>query len=268
MNEGRTNAKKNPNDWKAGDFVLMNEHGCKNDCGPREILYYAASDWAPYQRLVRLEGVIRVDTDADLLDERFNNPYNGGNASDCLDESYNRYNPTREEIGTFYTLAALVISNESGRWLCFDREGYDYNRYVLMADDFATVWADVVAEQKAKHDAWKAQQQAEREAENAAKVNEFNEIFGSYPEGITLKAAMQRYLRDKGLNVIVTSRKSSWLSPVLTIKCNRDERDKVEYQISRLSWMRTANEDGSYCPLFENRFGSWDWIEYRDRVAA
>lgn len=90
--------------------------------------------------------------------------------SEDVGEDYNIYNDTPEELATFYTVGALVVS-PSGKYYLIDSEGYNYARYIYVPIEWPELLADEVAAVKAEEDARKAEeerQEAEAKAQRLA----------------------------------------------------------------------------------------------------
>ena len=71
-----------------------------------------------------------------------------------------------DEYRYYYTEAAAVVCETSGRWFLINSEGFDYARYILMP----TNWADMFAAEKAAEEEKKARREEEerKEAEREA----------------------------------------------------------------------------------------------------
>ena len=105
---------------------------------------------------------------ADDLVTRYN--LEGFCRSEDVGEDYNIYNDTPEELATFYTVGALVVS-PSGKYYLIDSEGYNYARYIYVPIEWPELLADEVAAVKAEEDARKAEeerQEAEAKAQRLA----------------------------------------------------------------------------------------------------
>lgn len=90
--------------------------------------------------------------------------------SEDVGEDYNIYNDTPEELATFYTVGALVVS-PSGKYYLIVSEGYNYARYIYVPIEWPELLADEVAAVKAEEDARKAEeerQEAEAKAQRLA----------------------------------------------------------------------------------------------------
>lgn len=263
--EGLANVAKSMNDLNEGDFLVMYEHGSKNENGPRGIFRDIAGEWMPYQRLTKIQGIIRVATDADLLGERFDNPNEGGSATDAADEGEG-YAP--EVVKTFYTLVTLAISDESGRVIGFDREGYCYNRYCLFTTDYATMWADVIAEERAKVEEWNAARIAEAEREDAQTQAEFDEFCEGLNESDSLKVTLRKLLAKFGISAKVNARSlhcsNEYAVTIITSEADRDNAREIVEKANGYR-MPVRDKDGysdSYRPMFQNKYGHWGWIQW------
>lgn len=262
------NTQKGVNEWKEGDFIFAKECGLKNDCGVRTLLYdMIFEDCAPYTRLCKIQGIIRVDSDADLLAERFDNPNEGGNCSNCIAEGRVPYKYTQQERQTFYTLATVVISNESGRWLAFDREGFEYNRYVIFPNDYDTMYAQEITLEKEKADKRKKEQAEREQAERAEKEANFEKEYGFLPTGKKLKTVLALLLKSKGIEAKVYQRKLHHYKDEIIIKCAREDRERaadIIHDTRKYDYPIGTDEQGWTLVkrLFAERFGSYEYFTF------
>ena len=116
-----------------GGFFWADNSGIKCDGGrglfdELHALNYTHADEKP-ARLCCVAQIINVSEEdfarPDLADElvtRHN--LQGFCRSDDVDEDHNKYNYTQEELATFYTVGAIVVS-PSGKYYLIDSEGYD-----------------------------------------------------------------------------------------------------------------------------------------------
>ena len=261
--KGLENASKSLNNLKAGDFVLMYGHGAKNDNGTKGIMRDIVGGWPPYRRLARIEGIIHTATDADLLDERFDNPYGGGNASDCIEEGEGPYSP--EAIQTYYTLCTLVISDESGRALAFDREGYEYNRYILFTLNYRQMWSSKLQEVREQVEAEKEAERIEREKQEAEIKAEFDAFCEGLSDSDSLRVTLRKLIERNGIKAKIKARKCHYLGDIVTIFTRPEDMQAVKDIIWKAESFQIPSEDSvGYYPLFQNKFGNWEYIGYEN----
>lgn len=92
--------------------------------------------------------------------------------SEDVEEEYNKYNYTAEELATFYTVGALVVA-PSGKYYLIDSEGYDYARYIYVPIEWPVMFADEVASIKAAEEARKAEEARQAAEEKAQRLAEY-----------------------------------------------------------------------------------------------
>lgn len=92
--------------------------------------------------------------------------------SEDVGEDYNIYNDTPEELATFYTVGALVVS-PSGKYYLIDSEGYNYARYIYVPIEWPVMLAAEVASVKAKEEARKAAEERQAAEEKAQRLADY-----------------------------------------------------------------------------------------------
>lgn len=92
--------------------------------------------------------------------------------SEDVDDDDTTYNYTNEELATFYTVGALVVS-PSGKYYLIDSEGYDYARYIYVPIEWPEMFADEVASIKAAEEARKAEEERQAAEEKAQRLAEY-----------------------------------------------------------------------------------------------
>ena len=92
--------------------------------------------------------------------------------SEDVDEDHNKYNYTKEEWETFYTVGALVVA-PSGKYYLIDSEGYDYARYIYVPIEWPEMFADEVASIKAAEEARKAEEERQAADEKAQRLADY-----------------------------------------------------------------------------------------------
>lgn len=165
-----------------GGFFWADNSGLKCDGGRglyeelHALNYYTHAAEKP-ARLCCVEQIINVSEEdfarpelADELVTRFN--LQGFCRSEDVGEDYNIYNDTPEELATFYTVGALVVS-PSGKYYLIDSEGYNYARYIYVPIEWPELLADEVASVKAKEEARKAAEERQATEEKAQRLAEY-----------------------------------------------------------------------------------------------
>ena len=165
-----------------GGFFWADNSGLKCDGGRglfeelHALNYYTHADKQP-ARLCCVEQIINVsEADfarpelADELVTRYN--LKGFCRSEDVGEDYNIYNDTPEELATFYTVGALVVS-PSGKYYLIDSEGYNYARYIYVPIEWPVMLADEVASVKAKEEARKAEEERQAAEEKAQRLADY-----------------------------------------------------------------------------------------------
>lgn len=92
--------------------------------------------------------------------------------SEDVPEDDNDYYNDPENLGTFYTVGALVVS-PSGKYYLIDSEGYNYARYIYVPIEWPEMLADEVASVKAAEDARKAEEERQAAEEKAQRLAEY-----------------------------------------------------------------------------------------------
>ena len=92
--------------------------------------------------------------------------------SEDVDDDRNEYNYTPEELATFYTVGALVVS-PSGKYYLIDSEGYDYARYIYVPIEWPEMFADEVESIKAAEEARKAEEERQAAEEKAKRLADY-----------------------------------------------------------------------------------------------
>lgn len=165
-----------------GGFFWADNSGLKCDGGRglfeelHALNYYTHSAEKP-ARLCCVEQIINVSEKdfarPDLADElvtRHN--LQGFCRSEDVGEDYNIYNDTPEELATFYTVGALVVS-PSGKYYLIDSEGYNYARYIYVPIEWPVMLADEVASVKAAEEARKAERERQAAEEKAQRLADY-----------------------------------------------------------------------------------------------
>ena len=165
-----------------GGFFWADNSGLKCDGGRglykelHALTYYTHADKQP-ARLCCVEQIINVsEADfarpelADELVTRYN--LKGFCRSEDVGEDYNIYNDTPEELATFYTVGALVVS-PSGKYYLIDSEGYNYARYIYVPIEWPVMLADEVASVKAAEEARKAEEERQAAEEKAQRLADY-----------------------------------------------------------------------------------------------
>lgn len=175
---------------REGQFVWAVSTCFKGDGGYRDELKYLVKfkdeEREDSPRLCCIEKVIRVDElptspeDCDRLVADY--ALHGGCRSEDVGDDFCEFNPTKEELATFYTIAAAVV-DKSGRWYLADAEGYDYVRYYYSPLTWEEVMASEVAEfrrlfaeQKVEEERQKEQEAADRLADYRARCQKWEGI--------------------------------------------------------------------------------------------
>ena len=165
-----------------GGFFWADNSGLKCDGGRglfKELhaLTYYTDKKKTSARLCCVEQIINVTDDdfarpelADELVTRYK--LQGFCRSEDVGEDYNIYNDTPEELATFYTVGALVVS-PSGKYYLIDSEGYNYARYIYVPIEWPELLADEVASVKAKEEARKAAEERQAAEEKAQRLADY-----------------------------------------------------------------------------------------------
>ena len=164
-----------------GGFFWADNSGIKCDGGrglfdELHALNYTHADEKP-ARLCCVAQIINVSEEdfarPDLADElvtRHN--LQGFCRSEDVEEDHNKYNYTQEELATFYTVGAIVVS-PSGKYYLIDSEGYDYARYIYVPIEWPEMFADEVESIKAAEEARKAEEERQAADEKAQRLAEY-----------------------------------------------------------------------------------------------
>lgn len=165
-----------------GGFFWADNSGLKCDGGRglfKELhaLTYYTDTKKTSARLCCVEQIINVTDDdfarpelADELVTRYK--LQGFCRSEDVGEDYNIYNDTPEELATFYTVGALVVS-PSGKYYLIDSEGYNYARYIYVPIEWPVMLAAEVASVKAKEEARKAAEERQAAEEKAQRLADY-----------------------------------------------------------------------------------------------
>ena len=165
-----------------GGFFWADNSGLKCDGGRglfkelHALTYYTRAAEQP-ARLCCVEQIINVSEEdfarpelADELVTRYK--LQGFCRSEDVGDDYNIYNDTPEELATFYTVGALVVS-PSGKYYLIDSEGYNYARYIYVPIEWPVMLADEVASVKAKEEARKAEEERQAAEEKAQRLADY-----------------------------------------------------------------------------------------------
>lgn len=165
-----------------GGFFWADNSGLKCDGGRglfkelHALTYYTDTNKTS-ARLCCVEQIINVTDDdfarpelADELVTRYK--LQGFCRSEDVGEDYNIYNDTPEELATFYTVGALVVS-PSGKYYLIDSEGYNYARYIYVPIEWPVMLAAEVASVKAKEEARKAAEERQAAEEKAQRLADY-----------------------------------------------------------------------------------------------
>lgn len=174
---------------REGQFVWAVSSCMKGDGGYTNEIKYLCEDNQCRKnppRLCCIEKVIHVDElpmsreDCDRLVS--DHELRGGTRSDDLAEDVDVFRLSKDELATFYTIAAAVV-DKFGRWYLADAEGYDYVRYYYSPLTWEEVMAPEVAEfhrlfaeQKAEEERQKAQEAADHLADYRARCQKWEGI--------------------------------------------------------------------------------------------
>lgn len=128
-------------------------------------------------RLCCVEQIIKVSEEdfarPDLADELVTrHSLQGFCRSEDVDEDHNKFNYTPEELATFYTVGALVVS-PSGKYYLIDSEGYNYARYIYVPIEWPEMFADEVESIKAAEEARKAEEARQAAEEKAQRLADY-----------------------------------------------------------------------------------------------
>lgn len=165
-----------------GGFFWADNSGLKCDGGRglfeelHALNYYTHADEKP-ARLCCVEQIINVSeaefARPDLADElvtRHN--LQGFSRSEDMKDGHNKFNYTPDELATFYTVGALVLS-PSGKYYLIDSGGYDYARYIYVPIEWPVMFADEVESIKAEEEARKAEEARQAAEEKAQRLADY-----------------------------------------------------------------------------------------------
>ena len=165
-----------------GGFFWADNSGLKCDGGRglfeelHALNYYTDAQNAP-ARLCCVGQIINVSNEefarprlADELVTRYH--LQGFARSEDVDDVDNTYNDDPEELATFYTVGALVVS-PSGKYYLIDSEGYSYARYIYVPIEWPVMLADEVAAVKAEEDARKAEEEHQEAEAKALRLAQY-----------------------------------------------------------------------------------------------
>lgn len=184
--QARKNENKNAAELRPGDFIYA-ATGLGKDYNFTDFvdgLKYATGGAA----LCKVVGVVDVPENYDLLADWTNRPapaHRGGSQSDDVPDDKPCGEYTREDYDTVFQLVT-VYRKPSGQWLAVDCQGYDYWRYVYMPQDwrhmYATEYAEAVAYLKQRDAEREAEEQARLKAHAEALSAHMNALRAAYPE--------------------------------------------------------------------------------------
>lgn len=163
VEQAKANSGKKYFELEVGDFVFADGCGLKNEGFAGQLCDMSNGDCLHTDRLCFIEKITHCK-DADLLKNKFEFG-SGGSRSDCFnDDEFNRYNYTPEQLRTFYSLATLIIADDTGRYAFCNAEGYDYPRYLLFGVGWREMFAaEIQAERKRRADLAEKYRQEEQE---------------------------------------------------------------------------------------------------------
>lgn len=167
-----------------GGFFWADNSGLKCDGGRglfeelHALNYYTDAQNTP-ARLCCVSEVIRVSeedfTRPALADELVQaRALQGCSRSEDVGEDYNDYYNDPENLATFYTVGALVVS-PSGKYYLIDSEGYNYARYIYVPIEWPVMLADELETVKAAEEARKAEQERQAAEEKAQRLAVYRE---------------------------------------------------------------------------------------------
>lgn len=165
-----------------GSFVFGWTDWLKCDGGPMDPLKNHVNDWGSLRpELVEIAAVVEVEPAEFLSAEtahRIAREYQNHGGS-----RYNEADPLRLDGQPYaWAVGVLVVCRAYGdgeksqtpaRWYVVDSEGYDWARYILMPQRFASMYAEEIADLRAQRAAVEAQKEAEEEAAKAARLAEY-----------------------------------------------------------------------------------------------
>lgn len=165
-----------------GSFVFACTDWLKCEGGPMDPLKNHVNDWGSLRpELVEIAAVEEVEPAEFLSAETAHriareHQNHGGSR-------YNEADPLRLDGQPYaWIVGVLVVCRPYGdgeksqvpaRWYIVDSEGYDWARYILMPQRFASMYAEEIADLRAQRAAVEAQKEAEEEAAKAARLAEY-----------------------------------------------------------------------------------------------
>ena len=165
-----------------GSFVFACTDWLKCEGGPMDPLKNHVNDWGSLRpELVEIAAVVEVEPAEFLSAETAHriareHQNHGGSR-------YNEADPLRLDGQPYaWTVGVLVVCRPYGdgeksqtpaRWYIVDSEGYEWARYILMPQRFASMYAEEIADLRAQRAAVEAQKEAEEEAAKAARLAEY-----------------------------------------------------------------------------------------------
>lgn len=165
-----------------GSFVFGWTDWLKCEGGPMDPLKNHVNDWGSLRpELVEIAAMVEVEPAEFLSAETAHriareHQNHGGSR-------YNEADPLRLDGQPYaWTVGVLVVCRAYGdgeksqtptRWYIVDSEGYDWARYILMPQRFASMYAEEIADLRAQRAAVEAQKEAEEQAAKAARLAEY-----------------------------------------------------------------------------------------------
>lgn len=165
-----------------GSFVFACTDWLKCEGGPMDPLKNHVNDWGSLRpELVEIAAVVEAEPAEFLTAEtahRIAREHQNQGGS-----RYNEADPLRLDGQPYaWTVGVLVVCRAYGdgeksqipaRWYVVDSEGYDWARYILMPQRFASMYAEEIAELRAQRAAVEAQKAAEEQAAKAARLADY-----------------------------------------------------------------------------------------------
>ncbi len=165
-----------------GSFVFACTDWLKCEGGPMDPLKNHVNDWGSLRpELVEIAAVVEVEPAEFLSAEtahRIAREHQNQGGS-----RYNEADPLRLDGHPYaWTVGVLVVCRPYGdgeksqipaRWYVVDSDGYEWARYILMPQRFASMYAEEIADLRAQRAAVEAQRKAEEEAAKAARLAEY-----------------------------------------------------------------------------------------------
>lgn len=165
-----------------GSFVFGWTDWLKCEGGPMDPLKNHVNDWGSLRpELVEIAAVVEVEP-AEFLSAETAHRIASEHQNQC-GSRYNEADPLRLDGQPYaWTVGVLVVCRPYGdgeksqtpaRWYIVDSEGYDWARYILMPQRFASMYAEEIADLRAQRAAVEAQKEAEEQAAKAARLAEY-----------------------------------------------------------------------------------------------